>query len=143
MPPLGSCLSAVLKSSDALGGISDLAVRPYSADAVSLVGEQHATVPIASVVGDMHAKMLADPQQYILLPGDEMAAMLDRLESGEVDVGPYTDPLLKDESLLEPFVMRLWNRGLVTLRLTCKCKVGIFFVEERSDAAIDFRMQHV
>ena len=86
-----------------------------------------------TILDDMHAEMLREPENFILLPYDELDRVLQQLESGELEVSVYTDPLLQVPELRETFLRQLFNCGLIVFRRGRRATIGCFFVGKKGD----------
>ena len=66
LPPVGSCLSDLLKGVDTVVGGEATTVRPYDSSRVKLVGAGHTAVNVEDLADPELVSVLKDPSRYLL-----------------------------------------------------------------------------
>ena len=123
LPPVGSCLSDLLKGVDAVVGGDATTVRPYDALRVKLVGSNHSAVDVEDLADDELLQILRDPTRTMLLGGDAPIP-------ADVPL-VYTDPALKEHKHMRGLVSRMHSMGVCVFTLVRHCIVGAFTVAKK------------
>ena len=127
---VGHCLGDVLRSSDTIHGVDFLTVEPYDEDRLTVVSDEHRTVPLRRLLDDDTRVSLDNFNSHVLCPDAE-----DKDASHECP-RPYVDPALKDYGTASRLMGRLVQRGLGVARKTRKCIIGFLPFLKRTTCCV-------
>ena len=116
----------MLRSSNTVDPVDNLAVRPFDLDRIKLTKTARVPVALEPLLGDEAACYLADPVGTLL----KSDAELDSLD--EVPK-PYSDPLLHQPKVYKGLVAMLYKAQLLTFCTIRRATVGIFTVSKKLD----------